>query len=394
MTPDRACPVCGGSQAKPLFEQRFDQLSGASLLNGYTIVLCCDCGAAFANDVPQQAAFDEYYREFSKYEGGQPTAAGAPATESRFEDAATLVAEFIPSRDARIVEIGCGFGQFLHVLRERGFPNVLGADPSAGCALAARRFYDVPVIDRTVFTIEPPETPYDFLILIGVMEHIRDLDRTIDRFHELLSPAGRVYLEVPDASRLEPAMDAPFQEFSVEHINYFSPISLNNLMTRRGFRVVASGRALRTFHEVAIRTAYGIYERSPEPSAWTRDTETEPGLTAYIEGCRSQDADLREKIRGKIPQGGRILVWGVGAHTLRLLATGGLEIEWVEAFVDSNRKYQQRDLRGAPVISPDELRSRTEPILISSRGFQTEIHHQIRDHLGLSNPVILLYDGV
>ena len=91
MTPDRACPVCSGSQAKPLFEQRFDQLSGASLLNGYTIVLCCDCGAAFANDVPQQAAFDEYYREFSKYEG-QPTAAGALATESRFEDAATLVA--------------------------------------------------------------------------------------------------------------------------------------------------------------------------------------------------------------------------------------------------------------------------------------------------------------
>ncbi len=261
MTPNRACPVCGGGHAKPLFEQRFEQLSGASLLDGYTIVSCGDCGAAFANDIPQQAAFDEYYREFSKYEGGEVTAA-APAAQPRFEEAATLVGEFIPSRDARILEIGCGFGQFLHVLRKRGFRNVLGADPSAGCALAARRFYDIPVIDRTVFTIEPAETPYDFLILIGVMEHIRDLDRTIGRFHDLLGPTGRVYLEVPDASRLEPAMDAPFQEFSVEHINYFSPVSLNNLMTRRGFRVVASGRALRTFHEVAVRTAYGIYERA------------------------------------------------------------------------------------------------------------------------------------
>ena len=77
MTPNRACPVCGGGHAKPLFEQRFEQLSGASLLDGYTIVSCGDCGAAFANDIPQQAAFDEYYREFSKYEGGEVTAAAA-----------------------------------------------------------------------------------------------------------------------------------------------------------------------------------------------------------------------------------------------------------------------------------------------------------------------------
>jgi hypothetical protein len=124
-----------------------------------------------------------------------------------------------------------------------------------------------------------------------------------------------------------------------------------------------------------------------------RDDETEPGLSAYIEGCRGQDVQLREKIRRAIPEGGRILVWGVGAHTLRLLATGGLEIEWVEAFVDSNSKYQRRDLRGVRVISPGEVRSGPQ-ILISSRGFQREIHHQIRNQLGLTNPVILLYDSV
>ena len=130
-------------------------------------------------------------------------------------------------------------------------------------------------------------------------------------------------------------------------------------MTRRGFRVVASGRALRTFHEVAIRTAYGIYERSPERAVGARCGNRSRAHRVHRRLPR-QDADLREKIRGRIPEGGRILVWGVGAHTLRLLATGGLEIEWVEAFVDSNRKYQQRDLRGAPVISPEQLRSRAE----------------------------------
>jgi hypothetical protein len=134
-----------------------------------------------------------------------------------------------------------------------------------------------------------------------------------------------------------------------------------------------------------------VYERSDAPPYLARDTETAPGLTAYVNGCRKLDAELRDTIRRALPASGRILVWGVGAHTLRLLATGGLEVEWVEAFVDSNSKYQRRDLRGVRVISPEEVRVRPEPILISSRGYQQEIQEQIRHGLGLANPVILLY---
>ena len=86
-----------------------------------------------------------------------------------------------------------------------------------------------------------------------------------------------------------------------------------------------------------------------------------------------------------------MIVWGVGAHTLRLLATGGLDPEKIALFTDSNPKYQQRKLSGIPVVSLEELRNRPEPILISTRSFQWEIQNQIRHGLGLSNPVILLY---
>jgi SAM-dependent methyltransferase len=392
ITRHRLCPVCRAASARILFEQRFDQLSGARLLDGYDVVVCNDCGAAFSDRIPEQAAFDRYYRELSKYEGGQPAETRAPAREQRFEDIAALLRKFTPDSSARVLEIGCGCGQLLWVLRQQGFTNLLGADPSPGCASAARRFYDVPVVAGTVFTIPAAEQPYEFLILTGVMEHIRDLDRTVQRFHELLAPEGRIFLEVPDASRLEASMDAPFQEFSVEHINYFSPVSLNNLMTLRGFRVVAGGRAVRPLHDTATCTAWGVYEKTDEAPSRRRDEETHPGLAAYIEGCRGQDAEMRAKIRRGLPPEGRIIVWGVGAHTLRLLATGGLDPAWIEAFVDSNSKYQQRELRGIRVLSPEEVRGHAAPILISSRGFQSEIHGQIRDVMGLDNPVILLYE--
>jgi len=86
-----------------------------------------------------------------------------------------------------------------------------------------------------------------------------------------------------------------------------------------------------------------------------------------------------------------MIVWGVGTHTLRLLATGGLDIQRVALFVDSNPKYQQQELQGVPVVAPGELRERTEPILISSRSSQHAIEDQIRNSLGLKNRLILLY---
>jgi hypothetical protein len=108
-----------------------------------------------------------------------------------------------------------------------------------------------------------------------------------------------------------------------------------------------------------------------------------------------QAARWKTCIRGAIEQvlrpGERIIVWGVGTHTLRLLATGGLDPARIALFVDSNPKYQQQQLHGVPIVGPTELNIRSEPILISSRSSQQAIHNQIRQGLGLKNPLILLY---
>jgi hypothetical protein len=49
-------------------------------------------------------------------------------------------------------------------------------------------------------------------------------------------------------------------------------------------------------------------------------------------------------------------------------------------------------MHDVPIIAPEALRGRSEPILISSRVFQHEIVHQIRDGLGLHNDIITLYE--
>ncbi len=390
--PARRCPVCGGGGSRQLYRQSFQQLSQIQPLDGYDVVICEGCGAGYADDIPPQAAFDDYYRELSKYDYSDRGGKEPPGTLQKFEAIADALVPFILGSDSRILEIGSASGKMLRVLKDRGFQNVLGCDPSPGCVQAAKELYDIPSVAGTVFSVPQPEEPYDFLILMGVMEHIRDLRRAVEQFQRLLNTHGRVYLEVPDASRYQPGLDAPFQEFSTEHINFFSARSLNNLMQAGGFRAVATAQAVRPQYEIVCPTVYGVYEKSSRGIPPERDTETEPCLRAYVQGCQAEDDRIREKIERAVPSGAKLIVWGVGTHTLRLLGTGGLDPANVALFVDANAKYQNQLLQGIQVISPDELGGRGEPILISSRGFQSEIHNQIRNEMNLPNPVILLYD--
>jgi SAM-dependent methyltransferase len=389
--PPRPCPVCSGAKSKALYRQSFEQLSGAHLLNGYCVAICESCGAGFAGDIPDQRAFDVYYRDLSKYDYADHGGIELPGAEQRFQDIAVILQEYILSVDSRILEIGSASGQLLRVLRERGYSKLLGCDPSPGCIRAAQTLYGIPGLVATVFDIPDPDQPYDFLILVGVMEHIRDLDRAVGRLRGLLPQGGRVYLEVPDASRYVASADAPFQEFSVEHINFFSRMSLTNLMQARGFRTVASGEVIRPQHEVTCPTAWGVFEKTSGPQPTARDSATEAGLRAYIEGCAVEDARIRGVIERALEAGEPMIVWGVGAHTLRLLASGGLDAANVAFFVDSNPKYQRQDLCGVPVVAPEEIGNCPEPILISSRGFQAEIRRRIEQDLGLKNRLILLY---
>jgi|SRR6516164_9424625 len=389
--PSRLCPVCGSSRSRLIYRQAFERFPAAGNIDGYDVVICRDCGVGFADDIPPQSAFDEYYRELSKYENVSADRTNPARVEQRFRDIAGLIVEHIPSKKSRVLEIGCATGGLLKVLADLGFRNLVGTDPSAACIRTVSELHGIVGFSATLFTVPAPVEPYDFLILTGVMEHIRDLDTAINHFKRLLTPNGRVYLEVPDASRYEATQDAPFQEFSIEHINFFSGKSLANLMVTRGFRVLKTDNTLRPLHEVTCPCVYGVFENSIKRVPIHFDNETEVALEAYIKGCSAEDTRIRAVIEQSLRPGERMIVWGVGTLALRLIATGGLDPANISLFVDSNPKYQQQQLRGIPIVSPANISGRPEPILISSCSSQDSIRKQIRHGLGLKNPLILLF---
>jgi SAM-dependent methyltransferase len=388
----RLCPVCAGGRAELLYEQSFSAMERGGPIDRYDVVACTSCGAAFADGIPFQDKFDEYYRELSKYEYEYRAGKESEDDSHRLKVLAELLRSIIPQKNVRILEIGCANGRLLGYLKEAGYGDVTGVDPSPGCARAAKLLYDITVETGTVFSFRKPSNGYDFVVTLGVLEHIRDVKRAVQNIREATSKDGRVFVGVPDASNLIAAQDAPFQEFSTEHINFFSPASLQYLMEAAGFRTASCASVSLELHRgVLTPCVCGVFERSTSSrTEFTYDETTREGLVRYIDECEAMDKQLRTRIRQAV-DGRTVVVWGVGTHTRRLLATNTLHPTDIAAFVDANPKYQGQQFLGLPVLSPERLIGRPEPILISSHAFQTEIGEEIRKR-GLPNETIILYD--
>ena len=391
----RACPVCGAAKPRVLFRQDFAAVEAATPVTGYDVAVCGACGCGYADGIPDQRAFDRYYREMSKYEYHQREGAESEYDQRRLEMIAGIIAPHVPRRLARILDIGCSTGRLLANLRERGFPNVVGLDPSPGCAAAAKRLYGIDVHTMTLDQLGATEERFDVAILVGVLEHLRDLDEAFVHLRTLLNPGGLLYVEVPDATAFADWQNAPYQDFSTEHLNFFAPISLENLMGRRGFAPVFSEQNHREqSYRTVMSNVSAVFRKEEQASLGELrfDHDTVRGLERYIALCRADDERLHAKIDALVDSKRPILVWGVGTHTTRLMATSRLPEANIVAFIESNTRYQGKTLAGRPIIAPEQLKGRPEPVLVSSRVFQHEIAGQIRTALECPNELILLYE--
>ncbi len=192
------------------------------------------------------------------------------------------------TRGARTLEIGCGGGGLLRMLRERG-ARVVGVDTlQVALLLAAERFEQPPGKltrrqgDKEGITLSPchpvtrsllrigkddalpfRDAAFDAIIGQHVVEHLPDTDVALREYKRLLKPNGRLALATPNARYPDPAHFA-----DADHTRVFTPRELRERVEHAGFVVescstifpfLSRARLLRAFGVIAYR----LFQRAP-----------------------------------------------------------------------------------------------------------------------------------
>lgn len=161
-------------------------------------------------------------------------AAGALNARKRAEWDTSVM--YLPAHSGgRLLDVGCGSGDFLVQMRDRGW-EVHGCDPDESAVERARaRVLDVDV--GTGESLGHPDDHFDAVTLSHVIEHVLDPKGTLRQCGRVLKKGGVLVLTTPNTASLgHRAFGKCWMHLDVpRHVHLFNARSLGKLARECGF---------------------------------------------------------------------------------------------------------------------------------------------------------------
>ncbi len=152
---------------------------------------------------------------------------------------------YLPANPRRVLEIGCGEGNFIGGIT--GASETWGVEPDATAALAAASRVDNVLTGR--FEDVAPDLPlayFDLVICNDVIEHMEDHDRFLRMLRGYLTAGGVLIGSVPNMRNYKVLFellvlkDWRYQDSGIldrTHLRFFTERSLRRSLTDAGYRI-------------------------------------------------------------------------------------------------------------------------------------------------------------
>jgi 2-polyprenyl-3-methyl-5-hydroxy-6-metoxy-1,4-benzoquinol methylase len=269
-----ACPGCGGAQGTPAEVDVRDARYGVA--GTWTFLRCSDCGLVYLAETLADSAqgYPSTYRQHRPHGTVRLDRPWSPARDARsvlleLQGYRRLPRVVLPRPLVRsalalppvrvraayglllmppqrsggsLLDIGCGNGRFLTVMRMLGW-RVHGIEPDERSAENARRSSGARIDADLDDGLYPP-AHFDVITLNHALEHIADPVTLLARCFRLCRPGGLLGIAVPNWRALGHrlfgrdwyALEAP------RHVVMYEPRTLERTLDGAGFRV----RSIRT----------------------------------------------------------------------------------------------------------------------------------------------------
>ena len=325
-------------------KEELDKDSGIEV----SLCVCEDCGLV---QLKNDAVY--YYRDVIRA-GGYSTTMEA-LRKSQYKH----FIEFASLEGKKIIEVGCGRGEFLGMLSDfpvEGYGTEHKKDLVEMAKEAGLRVdEDFPESEDHIFK----NGPFDAFMSFNFLEHQPQPRTYLKAIYNNLCGEGYGLITVPS---FEYIMEQnSFYEIIPDHIAYYSFESLTHLLNICGFEVLEK--------EMVNRDTISMIVKKRK--------------LLDIGGIISKKNDIATEVVEtvkKYAKAGKIAIWGASHQGFTLCATTGIA-DYVDCIIDSAPFKQGKYAPAShiPIISPDEARKRKlEAIIIVAPGYTNEIANIIK----------------
>lgn len=219
------CPVCGDTNHSHWASHEYFSASE-----------CSSCGFVFINPSLNQEGLNTYYSDYigDRFEKEKKM----QQRELQYEIDANFLERFIDSGD--LLDVGCNGGFFLNILSNSFNKTGIELDPEA--VKFANENFDFKVEQGLLGNDNFQESSFDIIIFRGVIEHILEPKKALDRASSLLKKGGFIYFcATPNLK----SFGADFYRekwnlwHPIEHINIFDASTLHRMLGKKDFLLYA-----------------------------------------------------------------------------------------------------------------------------------------------------------
>ena len=235
------CCICRSDDAVPIgLGQDFEYRTSSDT---FLAMQCNSCGLVYLNPRPDVSEFETIYPPtYHAFDFSEKDFGIVYKIRSRLEAQRVLSwCKDLPD-DARILDIGCGDGFHLNLLREYGKKGwtLEGVDVDKRAVDMAHK-KGLTVHLGSIETVDLPNDAYDLAFMVQTVEHVENPAEILSAIKEVLKPNGKLVIVTDNTDSL----DFGFFKGSYwggyhfpRHLNLFNRNSLSKLAQKVGFEVV------------------------------------------------------------------------------------------------------------------------------------------------------------
>jgi hypothetical protein len=275
----------------------------------------------------------------------------------------------------KLVEIGCGKGDFINLLNTLAGGTGIGIDPAYEIG---RQTNPNLTFLREFYALHHGSLGADFICCRHTLEHIFHTHEFLTLLRESLGGTQKpvIFFEIPQISRI---LDIQaFWDIYYEHCSYFSAGSFGRLLRNTGFKILDMRL---DYSDQYLLVEVIPSELSEDTHFAIEDTieQQKKRIAYFTTEINKQLGEWRERLEKLKEEKKKVVVWGGGSKAVGFL-TNFADIGLIEYVVDINPYMENNYIPGigSKYVQPDFLKEyRPDTVIIMNGVYKDEITESI-----------------